>query len=156
MNVYWDTSALIKRYLAEAGTSEVLGLLAQASLSGTVVATRAEVAGIFSRALSKGRVTEEEVRRGMREFRQDWPAYFRVRINETMIRDADHLALQYGLRGYDAVHLSAALIWKDRISEAIHFATFDDNLWRAAGTEGFEIFPENFPSEFLKAQRKAH
>ncbi len=155
MNVYWDTSALIKRYLAESGTPEVLGLLGQASLSGTVVVTRADVAGVFSKAFSKGRLTEEQVRRGMREFRQDWPAYLRVRINETMIRDADHLALQYSLRGYDAVHLSAALTWKDRISETIHFATFDDNLWHAAGTEGFEPFPGTSPSKFLKGRQNA-
>ncbi len=150
MNVYWDTSALIKRYLSEPGTAEVLDLLGKASLSGTVVVTRAEVAGVFSRAFSKSRLTQEQVRRGMREFRQDWPAYLRVRITETMIRDADQLALQYSLRGYDAVHLSAALMWKDRISDAIHFATFDDNLWDAAGTEGFETFPGTPPSKFLR------
>ena len=155
MNVYWDTSALIKRYLAEPGTSEVLDLLGEASLSATVVGTRAEVAGVFSKAFSKGRLTEEQVKHGMREFRQDWPAYLRVRISETMIREADHLALQYSLRGHDAVHLSAALIWKDRISDVIHFATFDDNLWRAAGTEGFEPFPDSLPSGFLKILRSS-
>ena len=53
--MYWDTSALIKRYLAEVGTSEVLSLLKDASLSGTVVVTRTEVAGVFSRTSSKGR-----------------------------------------------------------------------------------------------------
>ena len=155
MNVYWDTSALIKLYLAEPGTSEVLDLLDQTSLSGTVVVTRAEVAGVFSKAFSKGRLTEEQVKRGIRRFRQDWPAYLRVRINEMMIRDADHLALQYSLRGYDAVHLSAALMWKDRISDAIRFATFDDTLWRAAGLEGFDAFPVNLPSEFLKTNKNS-
>lgn len=150
MNVYWDTSALIKRYVAETGSSDVVKLLGQSRLSGTVVITRAEIAGVFSRALARGRITEPQLKEGVSAFRKHWPAYLRIRITEPMIRDADHLAIEYSLRGYDAVHLAAASIWKDRISETVHFATFDDNLWQAAGAEGFEPFPKVLPSDMLK------
>jgi predicted nucleic acid-binding protein len=145
-----DTSALIKRYLAEAGTSEVLELLSRASLSGTAAITRAETAGVFSRALSRGLLTQEQLERKIGEFRNDWPGYLRFRISERVIRDADYLAIQYSLRGYDAVHLASALVWKERISDPITFATFDDTLWRTAGKEGFGIFPASLPSEFLR------
>ena len=86
----------------------------------------------------------------MSEFRQHWPSYVRVRITELLIRDADHLAIQYNLRGYDAVHLASALIWNDRTSEQILFATFDDNLWLAAEAEGLDVFPSALPSDFLR------
>ncbi len=153
MNVYWDTSAIVKRYLAEAGSSAVVNLLRQDPVSGTVVVTRAEMAGVFSRAFSRAKITENQLNQGMRNFRQHWPAFLRIRITEPMIRDADHLAIEYNLRGYDAVHLAGALIWKDRVADTILFATFDDNLWRAAVAEGFEPFPERLPSRVLAGKR---
>ena len=125
-------------------------LLAKSALSSTVVLTRAEIAGLFSRAISKEYLTKDESERGMREFRKHWPAYLRIRITEVLIADADRLALQHALRGYDAVHLAAALAWKDRIGEPIVFATFDDNLWKALEHEGFEPFPTIKPSQFLR------
>lgn len=150
MNVYWDTSALAKRYFNEAGSAEVGKLLVKAAVSSTVVLTRAEIAGVFSRGLSKGYLTRKESDEGMREFRKHWPAYFRIRITEGLIANADSLALEYGLSGLDAVHLAAAVSWKDRVGESIIFATFDDNLWKALGSQGFEPFPDVRPSKFLR------
>jgi hypothetical protein len=46
------------------------------------------------------------------------------------------------LRGYDAIHLAAALEWQDRIGEPITVATFDQDLWRAAREAGLDCFPE--------------
>lgn len=121
----------------------------KSTLSSTVVLTRAEIAGVFSRAISRGYVTKDESDQGMREFRKHWPAYLRIRITEGLIADADRLALQHSLRGYDAVHLAAGLAWKDRVGDRVVFATFDDNLWKAIDAEGFEPFPNRKPSEFL-------
>ncbi len=104
----------------------------------------------FLQSPVQAKITEDQLKQAMREFRQHWPAYLRIRITEPMVRDADHLAIEYNLRGYDAIHLAGALVWKDRTAEAVLFATFDDNLWKAASTEGFQPFPEKLPSLTLK------
>lgn len=45
--VYLDSSALVRRYVVEIGSQEVVEALAQADIAGTVVITRAEVAAAF-------------------------------------------------------------------------------------------------------------
>ena len=66
----------------------------------------------------------------------------RIRVTESLVTRADDIAWAFRLRGYDAVHLAAALEWHDRIGEPITIATFDQELWRAAGEAGLERFPK--------------
>jgi hypothetical protein len=56
---------------------------------------------------------------------------------------ADGIAWTFRLRGYDAVHLAAALEWHDRIGVTITVATFDLDLWRTAGEYGLDRFPDD-------------
>jgi uncharacterized protein len=65
----------------------------------------------------------------------------RIRITELLIARADDVARTFRLRGYDAVHLAAALEWHERIEKPITVATFDQDLWRAAGEAGLDRFP---------------
>jgi antitoxin (DNA-binding transcriptional repressor) of toxin-antitoxin stability system len=45
------------------------------------------------------------------------------------------------LRGYDAVHLAAALLWQERVGYPGVLATFDAGLWQAAHRAGLEVWP---------------
>jgi hypothetical protein len=65
----------------------------------------------------------------------------RIRVTESLIARADGLAWTFRLRGYDAVHLAAALEWHDRLGEPITIATFDQDLWRASAEAGLQHFP---------------
>jgi prevent-host-death family protein len=51
-------------------------------------------------------------------------------------------AEEYGLRGYDSVHLAAALLWQERVGYPVVLATFDAELWQAAHRAGLEVWPE--------------
>jgi hypothetical protein len=66
----------------------------------------------------------------------------RIRVTESLVSRADGIAWTFRLRGYDAVHLASALEWHDRIGEEITLATFDQDLWRAAGEAGLNRFPD--------------
>ena len=50
MNLYLDTSALVKRYVAEQGREDVLDWMDVADVIGTGLVTRVEVAAALSRA----------------------------------------------------------------------------------------------------------
>lgn len=63
-------------------------------------------------------------------------------MDESLVSRAEALAWEYGLRGYDAVHLAAALAWQERITMPIVLATFDRELWEAACQAGLEVWPE--------------
>jgi hypothetical protein len=65
----------------------------------------------------------------------------RIRVTESLVARADGLAWTFHLKGYNAVHLAAALEWHDRIGEPITVATFDQELWRAAAETGLQQFP---------------
>jgi hypothetical protein len=46
------------------------------------------------------------------------------------------------LRGYDAIHLASALMWRESLGVDTLMATFDKQLWEAALSEGFTVWPE--------------
>ena len=51
MILYLDASALVKRYIAEAGSAEVNRLIAQSDIVGTGIVSRAEVVAAFAKAV---------------------------------------------------------------------------------------------------------
>jgi hypothetical protein len=55
------------------------------------------------------------------------------------------MAWELGLRGYDAVHWAAGLLWQEGMDEAVTFATFDRRLWEVAGLRGLAVFPVDLP-----------
>jgi hypothetical protein len=54
---------------------------------------------------------------------------------------ADAQAWERGLRGYDALHLAAALFWQETLGEPVTLATFDRQLWQAGAAAGLEVWP---------------
>jgi len=79
----------------------------------------------------------------LERFRQEWNSYARLEVSKRIVEAADFLAWRYHLRGYDAVQLSSALIWKDSLSAQITLATFDKALWEAASRSGVDVFPSD-------------
>jgi predicted nucleic acid-binding protein len=54
--------------------------------------------------------------------------------------EAGRLVQKYGLRGFDAVHLSSAkLIRKQQNSISLSFSSFDEKLNTAAAEEGLTV-----------------
>ena len=51
MILYLDTSALVKRYVMEPGSSEVIALIEQADMVGSALLTRVEMASAMSKAV---------------------------------------------------------------------------------------------------------
>jgi predicted nucleic acid-binding protein len=139
--LYLDTSALVKKYVEEPQSDEVRHCIAQHEMIATVTITRAESAATFARAVRRGSLTEEAARASHRQFIREWKTYIRIRVTESLVARADEVAWTFRLRGYDAVHLAAALEWYDRMEEPITVATFDQVLWRAAAEAGLECFP---------------
>lgn len=151
MILYLDSSALVKRYVVESGSPEVVQAIAQADTTGTVVIARAEVVAAFAKAVRMAALTQDEAQICLQRFRRDWPHLVRTRVTEATVGRADQLAWQYQLRGYDAVHLAAALLWQDALGEVVTMATYDLKLWQAAAQSGLLPFPSDLPSQ-LKQQ----
>src|SRR5687768_10297968 len=141
MNLYGETSALVKLYLAEAGSRETLEAVTSAAQVGTSVVTLAELTAALGRAARGGRLSPEDAALALAAFQADWPRYQRIQLPEALVSNAASLAWQHALRGYDAVHLAAALEWQDTLGEPVTVATFDQELWDAAAAAGLVAWP---------------
>ncbi len=146
MILYLDTSALVKRYVAEPGSAEVAQVIETAQASGTSIITRAEMAAALGQAVRMHVLNHDAAALALQTFHEDWPGLVHVQVTEHVVARASRLAWDMGLRGYDAVHLAAALLWQEGMGEGIAFATFDQRLWTAAGQSGLTAIPTGLPA----------
>jgi len=143
--VYLDASALVKRYVAEAGSAEVESLIAGAQAIGTAVVSRAEVAAALAKAARVGLIKRDAAMKALEAFNADWEHLIRLQLGEPLAARAATLAWEHGLRGYDAVHLATALGWRETLGEAVTVATYDRELWRGAQASGLSPWPAVMP-----------
>ncbi len=145
MILYLDASALVKRYVAEAGSTDVAAAIAAARLLATTVISRAEVTAALAKAVRLGYATRNAAAAGLADFEADWPDLIRLEVSETVVARAASVAWQQGLRGYDAVHLANALQWQEALGNPVTVATYDRELWRGAQTSGLVPWPNDMP-----------
>jgi uncharacterized protein len=145
VTLYLDTSALVKRYVSEPGSFDVSALTAAAEAIATSLVARAEMAAALARAVRVAALDHEGARSAQRRFSQEWPDLVRIPITEALVSRAEMLAWDHGLRGDDAVHLAAALTWRDAVGRDVVLATFDRQLWEAAPAAGLQSWPERLP-----------
>jgi predicted nucleic acid-binding protein len=147
LTIYLDTSAMLKRYLNEAGADETRMFIERADEIATTVITRVETASAFARLVFSHSITDAEGEKAWQEFTEDWAIVTRLQIVPQTLEKAVKVARLYHLRGYDAVHLGCALVWQDELNHPVTLITFDRNLWSAAKKAGMEAWPENFVPE---------
>ena len=145
MIVYVDASALVKRYVAEAGSEEVDALIAGAQVIGSGIISRVEVAAAIGRSVRMKIITRAGAAKANQVFSADWESLIRLPVTETLVARAGFLALEHVLRGYDAMHLATALAWRETLGEEITLATFDRELWRGAKATGLTPWPTPMP-----------
>jgi len=146
MNRYLDASALVKEYLTdEMGAGEIAAVRRGAQVVGTTIVSRAEVSAALAKAVRVETLTRTEARSALEAFRGDWADLFSLNVNGSIATRAERLAWGENLRGYDAVQLASALMWKESIAGDVTFATFDVALWDAAGRRALTPFPEDLP-----------
>jgi predicted nucleic acid-binding protein len=142
MNLYADTSALIKKYVKETGSEQVFAYFDSFTIIGTAALTQAEMAAAMVKAVRLGWVNETEISAAWGDFLSHWPAYTRLPVSTGILERAASLIWRHGLRAYDSVHLASALVWKEIMADEVVFACFDKNLLKAARQEGLEVWPK--------------
>jgi len=141
MILYLDTSSIVKLYIEEHFSRSVEQWIGDAESSFTCNITYPETLSAFSRRRRDKDVTEAAFQRAVHDFKDDWLTLGILPVHE---KKAGDLVLKYGLRGFDAVHLAAALtLHKKSGSLPYAFSSFDQRLNEAAEKEGLPvIYPE--------------
>jgi predicted nucleic acid-binding protein len=136
---YYDTSALVKQYLQEAGSKLVLELLKSGEKVYTASLTYAETHAAFSRRTREGRLTRETTKRLALRFDKDWESYDIVVLSENVFRLARQILYRHPLRSADAIHLASALLLaRTSPRSSWSFVCADGRLCDAAKSEGFQ------------------
>ena len=146
MILYIDTSALVKRYVAETGSNEVNALIEQAETVGSVMLTRVEMASALAKAVRMNWVENEDAENAWQDFLLHWQSFARLSVTPALVERAARLAWEYGLRGYDATHFAAALLWQETFEMPVTLATYDRELWLAGQKAGLTIWPAGLVS----------
>ena len=132
---YLDTSALIKRFVAEKGSPLFQAMVTRKGPIVTAKIAYAEVYAGLSRKHREDHLSDGQYALACRQFESDWQAYVRVDLQDEILLLARDLIQRHPPRGFDAIHLASALSLKRALGEEITFAAADERLLRAAEAE---------------------
>jgi len=157
--IYFDASALVKRYAPEPGTALVNEIFRLIPAERMVCATLGmlEAASILLRQRNDGRLTRAQYEQAMAEFKNevlDSDKFILAQVNDSLQRASLSLVLKHNINASDAVVLRSAINWRDSLkppSEDLMLWTSDNRLARAATAEGIKVFnPETETEDTLR------
>jgi predicted nucleic acid-binding protein len=137
MILYLDTSSLVKLYLDEVNSETVHRWAQEAEVLATSRVAYPETLAALARRWREGDLDDESFQRVKVTFQEQWPAFAILDLNETA---AGELAITHALRGFDAIHLAAALdLRREAEDTLVAFTAFDGRLAQAARVEGLQV-----------------
>ena len=136
---YLDTSALVKLYVAEAGTERMLELADGdgANQFAVLSVAQAELWSAVGRRQREGALDDEEASDLLDRFSEDLESFFlRQNVNDSVIDLACALLERHPLRADDALQLAGCLTLRPAAPDTPVFTSADDDLLDAAEEEG--------------------
>jgi predicted nucleic acid-binding protein len=136
--LYLETSSLVKLYVREPDSETVRKTVLAADIVATSILAYAEARAALARKRRERGISEESYQSVKKSLARDWPNYFVLNLTNDSVRTAGDLAEKHALRGFDAVHLAAALDLRSSGASAVRFLTADSRLRDAARSEGLQ------------------
>lgn len=138
--LFCDTSALMKLYVNEAGSAQMLAL-AQSATSIFV----AEITWVEMRAALAQRVRLQSTPplaadEALDRLRKEWSQFQKIAADAKLLDMAGDLAAAFGLRAYDSVQLAAASAVHKATSGQMRMCCFDKQMNVAAKVLGMTVF----------------
>jgi len=133
---YFDTSALIRRYVQEAGRREVLQLLRKNHCVVSAVLP-VEVRSALRRRVAEDTLDERRIPAILKRFTADRDFWTFVEVSREVLASAETLSAAHPLRALDAIHVASARLFATRIgASAFTFVSADIRQTTAAAALG--------------------
>jgi predicted nucleic acid-binding protein len=150
---FLDSSALVKRYVAETGSTWIQTITATQANNQLIITriTWVEVLSALARRQREGGLSSINVDKAVQAFRYDLDMQYQiVELDRSLAETAGQLVRKHVLRAYDAVQLAAALRVQSALpttkASALTFVTADTRLITAAQAEKASTDnPNNYP-----------
>jgi len=137
--IYADSSAIVKRYYEERGSDLLRSRWVTIDRIFTSRVAYAEIHAALARKARDGELSRDSFRTATAAFEQEWLAYDHLLVDEATLKDVRSLVRRHSLRGFDAIHLSAALWLRAELGRPIEFWASDQRLEAAAKRERFTV-----------------
>jgi len=136
---FWDSSALVPLFVAEAATNRVERWLRADPEVVAWTLTRLEILSALARRRRDEPRHARHLAAARRELLATWEHWSEVVALDVVRRHAERVIETHPLRAADALQLGAALVSADGQPSALEFVTLDERLADAAEREGFAV-----------------
>jgi predicted nucleic acid-binding protein len=128
---YFDTSALVKRYVSEIGSVRARSLLNRHRFLSSAIAPIELMSALCHRAAS-GELTPADFARIQSKLKKDRLVWELVEVTPGVLNQAEQLVMQTSLRTLDALHVATALSFQTMSGIRVPFITGDARQREAA------------------------
>ena len=136
MILFFDTSALLKLYIVEAGSEALKARVVEAEAVAVCRVAWAEAYTALSRRAREVPGDAPVIEQAKAALAQDWPRFVVMEVDQALVERAGNYADTFALRGYDSIQLAAAFEAGRIAQSPICFACFDARLNKAADVLG--------------------
>ena len=136
MIAYFDTSSVVPLIVDEPATAVCRRLWDEAAHVISVRLLYAEARAALAQAQRLERLTAKELATAIADLEQMIAQIDHIEVTESLVRAAGSLAQARALRGYDAIHLAAALAYGD---DDLVLVTGDRALADGATAQGLAV-----------------
>jgi predicted nucleic acid-binding protein len=146
---YLDSSAWIKRYLHEDGSSFVTRLFRSKEHLACSILGLVEVNATVARRVKRGDLSEDDFSQLSIEIRMDWQLFYQLPVFPQVTSSAVMLAREEALRGMDALHLASA-IYLSELQNELDFTLVgsDVELNAVAQRRGLRVIDPSRQADF--------
>ncbi len=139
MWTYFDTSALVKRYVDEPGRREVLHLLRQHECLTSAVLP-VELRSGLRRRVAEGSIEAARLPAILRHVAADRPYWTLVEVGTDVLVRAETLVAAHPIRTLDAIHVASAQLFAARVSmPGLTFVSADKRQTETAAAIGLVV-----------------
>lgn len=128
---YFDTSALVKNYVQEAGSTQARQLLAAYEFLSSAI-TPIELRSAVQRRYRQGEITRPNYHAILARVKTDRSYWQLVETVPQVLTKAEDTVVKYSVRTLDAVHLASALIIQHSLGTPLPFVSADERQLAAA------------------------
>jgi predicted nucleic acid-binding protein len=135
VDCYFETSAIVKLILKEAGSEEAAVLWTRSTRLATSLLSYTETRAAIASARRGGRLSSGGALLARKSLDQRFLGMDYIDVTEATVRRAGDLADKHALRGFDAVHVASAA----EIGRGTIVVTWDRDVALAAQREGLQV-----------------
>ena len=133
---YFDTSALVKRYVEEPHSRDVLSVMDRHDCVTSAVLP-VELRSALRRRLADGTLRTDRVADVLKRFAADREFWALMEVTRDVLARAETLVTTHPLRALDAIHVASAQLFKTRLGIfELRFVSADMRQTEAAAAAG--------------------